>query len=72
MERGREIDGDDHIPIFARKFLDRRGTLNPDVVDERIKTQSVLPSAETAAMLSLLAAPASEILRNSLAVISAA
>jgi hypothetical protein len=36
MERGGEIDGNDHVQVFERKSLDRRDMLNPDVVDENI------------------------------------
>lgn len=36
MERGGEIDGNDHVPVFARKFLDLARHAEPRVVDENI------------------------------------
>src|SRR5208337_884008 len=36
MERGGKIDGDDHVPIYAWKFLDWRDMLHPSVVHKYI------------------------------------
>jgi hypothetical protein len=44
MERGGEIDRNDHVPVFARKFLDRRDMLDSGVVT-RMSTEPSFAAA---------------------------
>jgi hypothetical protein len=46
MERGGEIDGNDHVQVFERKFLDRRDMLNPALLT-RISTEPSFASASS-------------------------
>ena len=36
VERGREVDGDDGVPLIGRKLLDRRDELDAGVVDQDV------------------------------------
>jgi hypothetical protein len=60
VERRAQVDGDDRVPAFGRKVLDRRHMLDAGVVDQDVDAAEFGSQARTMASISaglLMSAP---------------